>query len=126
MLRINHLSHRQHGMHIVSGGGYGYDSGCCKYDGQDDLGPSGHHSLFLILKKRDPFVFRKYALIGRLKGDSQNGHNQHRDIWCTVIRHTPVRAAASAQQSANVNRYTEPHGRTVKLTLLPSRKNIFR
>jgi hypothetical protein len=85
--------------------------------------------IFFILSPDEEWEFlrcRKYALLERLKGDPQNGHNQHRDIWCTVIRHTPVRAAASAQQSANVNRYTEPHGRTVKLTLLPSRKNIFR
>ena len=42
MVRINHLSERQHGMHIVSSGGYGRDSRCCEYDGQDDLGRSGH------------------------------------------------------------------------------------
>jgi hypothetical protein len=47
----------------------------------------------------------KYALVGRLKGDPQNGHNQHRDNRQNTLngarpaRHAPIRAAAAPNKA---------------------------
>jgi hypothetical protein len=67
----------QRGMHIVGGNGCGRDSRCYEYNGQDDLGTSGHHFLFSILIKESPFcapqICTSYAMERRPAKWSQSG-----------------------------------------------------
>jgi hypothetical protein len=64
--------------------------------------------IFFVLSPDEEWEFlrcRKYALLERLKGDPQNGRNQHRDNRQNTLngarpaRHAPIRAAAAPNKA---------------------------